>query len=246
VSFAPIDYYDGIWNANEERPVLQREDKAIDSIGTHVRGRDHFKLLDVGCGDGSFLKKLDERLDTRGDLHGVDFSKYCLEAAAALPYTFRQCNLEEQIPYEGGGFDVVYSGEVIEHVYNPDHMLEECRRLLKPNGILVLSTPNMHAWYNRMMFVLGTQPLFYEVSTKSALIGAGPLRRVKRQQAPVGHLRLFNRCGLVDLLRNEHFEVVNVSGAVFSALPRPIRRIDRMFNLTPSLASILVVTSRKR
>ena len=53
---------------------------------------------------------------------------------------------------------------MIEHLYNPDHMLEECRRVLKPGGLLIISTPNLQAWYNRILFLFGVQPIFYEVS----------------------------------------------------------------------------------
>lgn len=246
MTFAPIDYYDGIWNKDLTRPLLDREAKAIKAIADHVRGKSDFALLDVGCGDGSFLKELDTRLDVKGELHGIDYSHNRIERAAALPYLFRQCNIEDGMPYEPAKFDVVYAGEVIEHLYNPDFLLEECHRVLKRNGLLVLSTPNLNAWYNRVIFALGIQPIFYEVSTRSALIGYGPLARIKRQDTPVGHLRLFNRRAISDILHSQNFEIAGVSGATFNALPRSLQWVDGAFSRAPSWASILVVAATRR
>lgn len=242
----PIDYYDETgWGRTAERPVFPRELKSLDAIRRYGPGRDGAQMLDVGCGDGLFLRLFDRTVAHTWRLHGVDYSQRQLEMAADSPYTFRQCNIEEGIPYDANEFDAVYAGEVIEHVYNPDYLLEECRRVLKPGALLVISTPNLQAWYNRVLFPLGIQPLFYEVSTKSTYIGAGPLRRLKLSDLPVGHLRVFNRRAIVDLMKSEGLEVMNVSGATFHALPRALRRLDRFFSAFPSLASNLIVTARK-
>jgi 2-polyprenyl-3-methyl-5-hydroxy-6-metoxy-1,4-benzoquinol methylase len=203
-------------------------------------------ILDVGCGDGAFLQELDKSLRRPYQYHGVDYSEYKVEKAKQLPYEFRRCNLEEGIPYDDATFDLVYSGEVIEHIYNPDYMLEECNRVLKPGGLLIISTPNLQAWYNRVLFLFGIQPLFYEVSTKSSFIGAGPMRRVRLQSVPVGHLRVFNHRGLLDIIENEGFEIVGTTGAKFQSLPKPVQAVDNLFNARPSLASNLVVTARKK
>jgi 2-polyprenyl-3-methyl-5-hydroxy-6-metoxy-1,4-benzoquinol methylase len=247
MSLAPIDYYDCEERGLEEdRPLLQREQKSIQLIRKYVPEKKDIHILDVGCGNGSFLQELDKSLARNYHYHGVDYSEYKVKKASSLPYEFRRCNLEEGIPYEDETFDVVYSGEVIEHLYNPDYMLEECYRVLKPNGLLIISTPNLQAWYNRVLFFVGIQPLFYEVSTKSSYIGAGPLRRIKKQTVPVGHLRVFNRRGLLDLIENEGFEVISITGAMFQSLPKSVQLVDNIFNAIPSLASNLVVTARRR
>ncbi|MGH2870712.1 MAG: class I SAM-dependent methyltransferase, partial [Solirubrobacteraceae bacterium] len=151
------------------------------------------------------------------------------------------CNLEEGIPYPDDSFDVVSAGEVIEHIYDPDRLLREARRILRPGGHVVLTTPNLQAWYNRALFVAGIQPIFYETSTKSSDIGAGPLKKFKLDSAPVGHVRVFNRTALLDLLASESFRTVDVRGSEFERLPGAIARMDRWFSRLPSLASNLVV-----
>lgn len=247
MSLQPIDYYDcDRLGLPPERPLLQREHKAIDTIRRRLPDRSDVEILDIGCGDGQFLQELDKSLGRAYKYHGVDYSEYKVKKAQVLPYEFRRCNLEEGIPYDDATFDLVYSGEVIEHIYNPDYMLEECRRVLKPEGLLIISTPNLQAWYNRVLFLFGIQPLFYEVSTKSSMIGAGPLRHIRLQSVPVGHLRVFNRQGLLDLLENEGFDVISTVGSIFHSLPRPVHVVDRLFNLRPSLSSNLVVTAQKQ
>jgi len=244
----PIDFY-GADRAqvDHHRPLQPREELAIRLLRP-VLAPDGGRLLDVGCGSGLLLAALDRAagLSARGwRLHGVDFSEHALAEAAALPYAFQRCNLEEGVPLEDGAVDVACAGEVIEHVYSPDNLLRECRRVLRPGGHLLLTTPNLQAWYNRVLFAAGIQPLFYESSTESTAIGAGVLRRVKRSEEPVGHIRLLNRTALADLLRSTGFTPLALRGAEFPALPRLALPVDRLFNRRPSLASILVVLARR-
>lgn len=247
MSLQPIDYYDcDKLGLSAHRPAVQREYKALNIIRRQISANKEASILDVGCGNGSFLQLLDETLGRPYEYHGVDYSEYEVNKAQALPYEVSRCNLEEGIPYADARFDIVYSGEVIEHLYNPDYMLEECHRVLKPGGLLIISTPNSQAWYNRVLFLLGIQPLFYEVSTRSTMIGAGVMRRVKLQSIPVGHLRIFNHRGLTDLMQNEGFDVLASTGARFHALPKAIQVIDGIFNLRPTLASVMVVAARKK
>jgi 2-polyprenyl-3-methyl-5-hydroxy-6-metoxy-1,4-benzoquinol methylase len=249
MAFRPIDYYDETREKVDHfRPLQPREDRAIELIRGLV-ARPDGRFLDVGCGSGLFVDGLNRATgmaDRGWALVGVDVSEHAIEIAQRLPYDFRRVNLEEGIPLEDGSVDIVYAGEVIEHVYNPDALLEECRRVLRPGGHVVLTTPNLQAWYNRALFALGIQPLFYETSTKSTGIGAGPLARLKRADHPVGHLRLFNRRALLDLLESEGFLPVAMEGAIFPALPGPVQVIDRLFNARPSLSSILIVVATKQ
>lgn len=240
------DYYDATkWNlGQEDRDLFEREEKSLEFIKRHKKAKE---ILDVGCGDGLFMDRMREALADREDvaLWGVDYSKYKLEKAKEKGHNVKWCDLEKGLPFEDKTFDVVYAAELIEHLYNPDYFLEECYRVLRKDGVIIISTPNLQAWYNRMLFILGIQPLFYEVSTKSPLIGSGALRRIKKGEAPVGHVHIFNRDGLVDILRQEGFEITKFLGAQFQALPRALKYVDRAFNVRPSLASNLIAIAQK-
>src|SRR5262249_14451538 len=53
-----------------------------------------------------------------------------------------------------GQFDLVFAGEIIEHVYNPDGLLGSCLLALRPNGYLVITTPNLACFYNRLFLLM--------------------------------------------------------------------------------------------
>lgn len=244
-----IDYYgpDG-WGDESTAEELDRQRVArkviADLVAASATGP--LTILDTGCGDGAFLDRLAKSLDRPETRYvGVDYSTYQLEKAASLPYEFHQCDLGIGIPLPDQSIDIVHAAEVIEHLVNPDLLLTEAARVLRPGGHVVITTPNLHAWFNRLIFPLGIQPVFHETSTRSTQVGAGPLGRIKADVRPVGHLRLFNRTALVDLLRLSGFVPVRVRGARYHGVPRIARWVDGLARARPPLASILVVVARK-
>lgn len=64
----------------------------------------------------------------------------------------------EELPLRSGSLDGVLAGEVIEHVYDPALLLRECRRVLRPGGVLVLTTPNLATAQDRLRFLAGRSP----------------------------------------------------------------------------------------
>lgn len=241
----PIDYYEH-WHASRksDAPMLDREDVHLALLSEIVLPDD--VILDAGCGNGRFLKMMrDSFPDAR--LVGADYSRAEVAAAVASGFEVEQANFESELPFADGEFSVVNLAQVIEHLRDPDRLLEEINRILRPGGNLVLSTPNLCAWFNRILVPLGVQPIFYESSTRSARAGAGPLRRFRASDHPVGHVRLFTLRALEDLLSLYGFRVEVVQGSVFDeGLPRRLLAIDRVFARRPQLASIIVLAARKR
>lgn len=127
--------------------------------------------------------------------------------------------------------------EVIEHLVDPDAALDEIRRILRPGGHLMLSTPNLAAWYNRALLLAGVQPVFSEVSLRA--VHGRPGKEV------VGHLRLYTARALREFVTAAGFEVVRLEGAPFHGVPRPLRPLDRLACARPALASILLLHARK-
>ena len=106
-------------------------------------------LLDIGAGTGALSKKLQE--------DGFNVTACDLSPHNFIPkqeISCRQVDLNDVLPYEDETFDYVVGAEVIEHVENPWHLMRELRRITKPNGIVVLSTPNLHNWYVRLFFLV--------------------------------------------------------------------------------------------
>ena len=111
-------------------------------------------VLDVGCGAGYFLYLIQQRYRERGFTPletGVEISMF------QLSYMVRRMRKEgvldavavhgngEFLPFADDSFDLITCSEVLEHVRNPVRALMEMRRILKPGGRLLLSTPSMTA-----------------------------------------------------------------------------------------------------
>ena len=69
------------------------------------------------------------------------------------------CDLnKEKIPREDNSFDIIIAGEVLEHTINPYKVVKEFHRILKQNGILILSVPNSCSLVNRLNMLRGKLP----------------------------------------------------------------------------------------
>jgi 2-polyprenyl-3-methyl-5-hydroxy-6-metoxy-1,4-benzoquinol methylase len=97
------------------------------------------RLLDVGCGNGDAL----HMLSTLGwTVEGTDVDPSSVAVARSRGLTVHHGDLST-LDLETGAYDVVTLSHVIEHVHRPDQLLSQCKKLLKPNGRLVVVTPNV-------------------------------------------------------------------------------------------------------
>jgi SAM-dependent methyltransferase len=105
------------------------------------------RLLEVGCGNGNFLKLVAEaRPDV--ELHGVDIVDTGISGIER--FTFHRGQLE-QIDLPEAYFDAIYFSNLIEHVPDPFVFLRQCRSLLRPGGIVYGNTPD-HLSLDRFLF----------------------------------------------------------------------------------------------
>ncbi len=106
------------------------------------------KVLDVGCGGGVFSEALAQQGAT---VTGIDLAEDSLEVAklhlyeSQLDITYLQTSVETFADQHPEGFDVVVSMEMLEHVPDPQSVVNACAQLLKPGGWLFLSTINRSA-----------------------------------------------------------------------------------------------------
>ncbi len=112
-------------------------------------------VVDVGCGDGS----ISERIRLEGnDVTGLDFAE-ALGAARRYPKVKTQAGEAHRLPFPDASFDVCFAGEIIEHYEDPDSLVKEWTRVLKPGGSLIVTTPDgreaslkhptHRTWFNR-------------------------------------------------------------------------------------------------
>ncbi|MFD7815509.1 class I SAM-dependent methyltransferase [Streptomyces sp. NPDC059785] len=194
-------------------------------------------VLDLGCGDGTAAATAAPLLAGHR-IVGVDWSQDALRRAhARLPYAVRGELGDGGLPFATGSADAVLFSEVLEHLVDPDAALDEIRRVLRPGGHLMLSTPNLAAWYNRVLLAAGVQPVFSEVSLRA--VHGRPGREV------VGHLRLYTARALRQFVTAAGFETVRLRGAPFHGVPRALRPLDRLACAVPPAASILLLHARR-
>jgi ubiquinone/menaquinone biosynthesis C-methylase UbiE len=101
-------------------------------------------LLDIGCGTGGVLVAARHKFK---DTIGIDIS---LQRLVIAKKRFEELNLNvsllcggaERLPFRNNWFDLIFAGDVIEHVKDQTASLMESRRVLKKDGILFIATPN--------------------------------------------------------------------------------------------------------
>lgn len=103
--------------------------------------------LDIGCRDGYWSERLKEM--------GYNVASIDIEPAytRALKH-----NVENGLPFPDASFDLVWCTEVIEHLHTPKYLLDEINRVLKPNGISILTTPNSAWWFYFVSRLWGWTP----------------------------------------------------------------------------------------
>ena len=116
------------------------------------------RLLDVGCwtGDstiwyGAFLKFK--------KVFGVEISEGAAQEAKKKGIKVSICDINtDNLPYPDNFFDCITFVAVIEHLIDPYHILSEIKRVLKPDGILIIGTANVVSLSNRIRILLGRRP----------------------------------------------------------------------------------------
>lgn len=120
-------------------------------------------VVDLGAGEGAFTLRLQE-------------AGYRCEAVEKEPGRFRvegvpcrELDLNADFAAElGGPYDVVVAQEIIEHLENPRHFLRQCRALMAPGGVLLVTTPNIEDVYSRVRFFFeGRFSFFYDEHYRS-------------------------------------------------------------------------------
>jgi SAM-dependent methyltransferase len=188
-------------------------------------------ILDVGCGKNAVLAA--HRI--AGDVyHACDF--YAEIRGDVDHYWSLDLNTSSVLDTAPRGvhYDIIFCGEVIEHLFSPDALLRDLRELLSSSGVLILSTPNLGYYLNRLLLLFGISPFFLENSAERKL---GRKTRLLGQGNPTeGHIRLFTYGAAKDLFDLEGFEIKRVTPTLAWNFP-PDRLVCR---LSRSLAPVNV------
>jgi len=208
-------------------------------------------LLDIGCGTGTISMYLAGVLGAE-KTYGIDANPRWVEKARATGVDATVLDIQsENLPYDDNYFDAIFCGELIEHLTDTDHLLDEVFRVLSPGGCCVLTTPNLSAWHNRIALLLGFQPFATGVSFRHRVghprfLGTG---------GTTEHVRVFTYRALVELLKLHGFLVLETAGvgireAVHWPSPplavRAIGPVDALFSRLASLSAGVAIAVRKQ
>ncbi len=180
------EYYEDLWEHLPDDLEPPDLDVRLAFMREGVRSGD--RVLDIGSGAGTFTAWLGR---IGANPLGAEVAEAAVRRArAAHPeLEFRLVPIDGPLPLEDNEFDVVWASEVIEHVADTGRWLSEVRRVLKPGGRLLVTTPS----HGRLRMAVGG---------------------VRRFSQPLGdHLHLYTRASLTELLREFGFGEVSVRAA---------------------------------
>ena len=184
------------------------------------------KILDIGCGNMTMIEACFKRLAQNGvdrgencHVTGWDLSRQAVEEARGRQWQAEERDIAEApiAAEEREHYDLVICLEVIEHIADTELAVKNIHDLLKPGGIMILSTPNLAAWYNRFLLLFGFQPHMTEVSNVPIRFGCRFIGRLLGEIEGVtdisaGHMRLFTFRALKEFLVYNRFTIEKVSG----------------------------------
>lgn len=153
------------------------------------------RLLDVGCGNGSACGKF---IDQGCQVVGVDLSRSGIEIARKTypAGRFEMLAADDKIleNLQEPPFDLVFSSEVVEHLYAPRPFVKGCFTALKPGGRFILTTPYHGYWKNLVLAILG---------------------KWERHLDPLwdgGHIKIWSRATITELLEEAGFRNIRIQG----------------------------------
>lgn len=141
---------------------IQRKIKNKWSLhGLHHRKLNHFiqksifklpsqsSVLDAGCGLSIWLTpEIEKKIKYLGIDCQIESIEFCRKYFPSRDYSLEDLY---QLPFHDNSFDAVIMREVIEHLESPDKVVREVVRILKPTGILILTTPN---YGNPLLYII--------------------------------------------------------------------------------------------
>lgn len=182
------------------------------------------RILDVGCADGYLLAPF----CAEHEVVGIDVSPQFASLALRAGFASHQIKdlSSDRLDVADQSIDAVFCGQTIEHVVDSDWLLSEINRVLKPQGSLMVTTPNVRSLHSLVRWLLNESPAF----------GA---------KYRSGHVRDWTTRILRRALENNGFEVETFYGVEWW-LPGSRDWLSPCSKWVPSLATAMMAVAHKR
>jgi len=199
-------------------------DVRIEKLNGLMRDLSGKIVLNLGCGNGDFL---DEKFIMKNRLIGIDISMNSLKNAVKYGYVPVLSDAETGLPLKDSSMDVVVASEVLEHIVSTDLFLFEINRVLKKDGLLFLTTPNINTILSYIMMIFLDMPPY----------------RSARYKSP--HVKDFTRKTLGIALTSNGFVIKEfVGSAIF--IPYLGYFLKKTCDLIPRMGETLIVKAVKK
>ena len=226
-SQAEVDKFNNLahewWNENGEFKTLHQINPARVKFVADNAKLESSKLIDVGCGGGI----LSESLAAKGAIvDAIDLAPQSIEIAKLHLYesnllvNYECIEISEKATTASESYDILTCMEMLEHVPDPDYIIANCAKLLKPNGIAFFSTLNR----NYKSYTLG-------------ILAAEYLLKL----VPTGthdYNKFIKPSELRQLLAKNGFEILSIKGINYNPL-------SQNFNLSDDTSINYLVACRK-
>jgi SAM-dependent methyltransferase len=180
------------------------------------------RMLDIGCSNGDWATYWTDR---GWQCSGVDIDREHVEIARQRGIDAKHCDLNrDPLPFADESFDLIFAGEVIEHLVDTDGFMRELRRCVRPGGAVLITTPNLVSFENRVRILLGIYPIWVNYNLAgSGHVRAYTARVLKRQLLEHGFRVVVHKGNWVPFVPQRFMNDINVpflaiTGDVFPSL----------------------------
>ncbi|HMJ64575.1 MAG TPA: class I SAM-dependent methyltransferase [Candidatus Binatia bacterium] len=213
--YPELHAHDEKYSAGEYHMPSLLNHRILNQWLTNYNGK-NLRILDVGCGKGLFARDFVNGIRSRSQIKDIEVTGTDLVespgnffAQISPRFRFVKQNLDGNVlPFGDQSFDFLSCNQVLEHIFQTEKLVREFHRVLDPNGLCLISVPNISAWVNRILFLFAGQPLGSELGLEKVTYGFWPTFMQKKLEPfhPSGHIRDFTPRGLKDLARHCGFE----------------------------------------
>jgi ubiquinone/menaquinone biosynthesis C-methylase UbiE len=172
-----------------------------------MEGLESKTILDIGSNSTTvdFLKEV----FPQAEIYSLNIDKEALKETSKKHKDVKTvfCDCQDMRILKNNYFDLVFSSQVLEHVIYPEKCLHECHRILKKNGVMILTTPNLASWQNRLLLLLGYHPTNYTVSEEFKNLGFPKFIKKKNLY---DHPRVFTVRALKEILEETKFKILDL------------------------------------
>lgn len=188
-------------------------------------------VLDLGCGDGVIMQKIKDLGNT---VEGMEISTAAIAKAKkgfkVYDVSLNSKNWPSKIKKK---YDVIFCGEVIEHIIDTDNFLQNIRRVLKNSGYLVITTPNLASLGRRILLLIGKNP-FIETSWSETI----------KNKKNAGHVRYFVKQTLIDLLQKHSFKILDYMSGVINFDQDGKIHSAFLANIFPTFGNTIIIKAK--